>query len=138
MNRHAVVLPISLLVLVSLCGCAANSRGAARDPEPAAVVVMGFHHFEPASVRVRAGQAVRWDNKSLIWHTVTDDPSLAKEANHAAVPPGADAFDSGKVKPGQSYSRTFAVPGTYRYFCRPHENHGMVGQIEVEPAPAAD
>ena len=124
---------IALAALVWLSGCAANRGREGGGPEAAVVVAMKFHSFGPASVTVRTGQTVRWENKSLIWHTVTTDPTLAKDPSHAGVPAGAEVFDSGKVNSGQSYSRTFTVPGTYRYFCKPHESSGMVGQVVVEP-----
>ena len=123
---------VALGGLAWLAGCAAHDASRATGPEATAVVAMKFHSFEPASVSVRAGETVRWENKSMIWHTVTTDPSLAKDASHAGVPAGAKVFDSGKVNSGQSYSRTFIAPGTYRYFCKPHETNGMVGQVVVE------
>jgi plastocyanin len=126
------VVPIALAIL----GCASNhssTQPSAQQPTAAAVVTMHLHSFDPQIVTVRVGQTVRWDNKSFIWHTVTDDPAEAKKPEDAALPPGADAFDSGKVAAGDSYSRTFSVPGTYKYFCRPHESYGMTGQVVVQP-----
>ena len=49
------------------------------------------------------------------------------------LPAGAKPFDSGKVPAGNTYRQTFATPGTYRYFCKPHETKGMVGEIVVQP-----
>lgn len=37
-----------------------------------------------------------------------------------------------RVQPGESFSKTFDVPGTYRYFCIPHEMQGMLGTAIVE------
>jgi len=48
------------------------------------------------------------------------------------LPKGATAFDSGFIPPGGDYSYTFTVPGTYRYFCLPHEKAGMFGMIVVK------
>jgi plastocyanin len=121
-------------VVVSVGGCASQNPPQAGGPAPGAVVVMHLHSFEPSTVSIKSGQTVRWDNKSFIWHTVTADPAAAKDPSHVELPQGAPAFDSGKVEAGASYSRTFTVPGTYRYICRPHETKGMLGTIVVAPA----
>ena len=36
--------------------------------------------------------------------------------------------------PGESFSLTFDTPGTYGYYCEPHQGAGMAGEW---PAPAA-
>lgn len=88
--------------------------------------------FEPAEVRIPQGGKVVWKNSSALVHTVTDDPRVANDPADAILPEGAQPWDSGELRPGQTYSRRFDVPGTYRYFCKPHENHRMVGTIVVE------
>lgn len=90
--------------------------GADEDAAPEAVVVtMSANRFQPGTVRVRAGGTVTWRNTSELVHTVT-----------------GSGFDSGNVGPGRSYSRTFARPGTYRYWCVPHRQAGMTGTVIVE------
>jgi plastocyanin len=89
--------------------------------------------FEPASMTVPRGATVTWRNTGQVAHTVTDDPSKAVTAADAQLPPGAQAWDSGNLNPGQTFSRTFDVPGTYKYFCQPHEAAGMLGTITVTP-----
>lgn len=118
-----------------LCGggCA-HSKPHGPDQPSAAVVQMHFHSFEPKSVTIHAGEAVLWKNTSLIWHTVTADPADAKRPEDVSLPAGAQAFDSGKVPAGDTYRQLFTVPGTYRYFCRPHELKGMIGEVIVKPA----
>ena len=44
-----------------------------------------------------------------------------------------EAWDSGQLNGGQSFSHTFDAPGDYTYFCMPHESLGMVGHITVTP-----
>jgi plastocyanin len=66
-------------------------------------------------------------------HTVTGDPSLAAVPANVQLPAGAQAFDSGAVQPGSTYTLTFTVPGTYRYVCLPHEGAGMLGTVIVNP-----
>ena len=88
--------------------------------------------YVPEEVTVRAGQTVVWTNTSSMFHTVTADPVLAKDRSHAQLPEGAGPFDSGNIAPGEAFRHTFEVPGTYVYFCIPHEAVGMVGRIIVQ------
>lgn len=93
--------------------------------------------FVPARITIRSGERVSWFNASMQAHTVTDEPGKAAFSGDAQLPPGASAFDSGLVQPRHSYSRLFAKPGTYRYFCIPHESATMTGTIVVLPATGA-
>ena len=76
--------------------------------------------FEPASLTIAKGTTVTWRNSSQMVHTVTDDPGKASNKADAALPSGAQAWDSGNLNPGQTFSHTFDTPGTYNYFCIPH------------------
>jgi plastocyanin len=116
-------------------GCASAPTSLPGQPAPAAVVECHLHSFEPATVTIKAGQAVLWRNTTtLVWHTVTLDPSLAEKQEDVAMPTGAKTFDSGKISSGDSFEHVFDVPGTYKYFCQPHESHGMLGEVIVQPA----
>jgi plastocyanin len=105
-----------------LCGgCTSSQPAAGNGANPttaptgsAAVVAMNFHSFEPKSITIRSGQTVEWKNKSLVWHTVTADPKLAKRSEDVALPHGVEPFDSGKVGLGGTYRHAFTAPGTYR------------------------
>jgi plastocyanin len=123
-----------LMMAGFLCACTGAAPRSADGPQAATVVRMGFHSFEPAQTTIAVGQTVEWANDSMLWHTVTCDPALAKRPEDAALPPGAARFDSGKVDAGHRFSHTFTVPGTYRYFCQPHELNGMVGEVKVTGA----
>lgn len=95
--------------------------------------------FAPETITVAVGDTVTWDNASGEQHTVT--------AEGDSLPDGADYFASGEasseedanddlsasfVGPGESYSHTFETPGTYRYYCIPHQEAGMAGTVVVE------
>lgn len=78
--------------------------------------------FSPASLTVSPGTAVTWTNNGRRPHTVTGDAGL---------------WDSGMLRPGQSFSFTFQTPGTYTYNCSVHG--GMMGTVVVAgAAPVAD
>jgi plastocyanin len=89
--------------------------------------------FDPATLTVAKGTTVTWRNTSQIGHTVTADPSKAETASDAVLPSGVQPWDAGTLNPGSSVSHTFDVPGTYKYFCQPHEAAGMLGTIVVTP-----
>jgi plastocyanin len=89
--------------------------------------------FDPSSLTVPRGTTVTWRNTSQLVHTVTDDPAKAATATDAQLPAGVQSWDSGDLNPGQSYSHLFDTPGTYKYFCQPHETAGMLGTVIVSP-----
>jgi plastocyanin len=72
--------------------------------------------FKPPHVTVAPGTTVKWVNKDKAPHTAT-----------STQPRGA--FDSGKLKQGQSYSVKFKHPGTYKYYCKIHPD--MRGTVTV-------
>ncbi len=111
---------------------AAGSRPAAAPTDTAVVGMDNRLRFLPDTVRVRPGQAVRWENGSDLVHTVTADPALAALESSVRLPDGASPFDSGDIVPEDVYARVFDVPGTYKYVCVPHERAGMVGWVIVE------
>jgi plastocyanin len=130
---HSIQL-VSVFGLLALAGCGLS--GPAHDPvKPGMVGVdMGFASFEPDTIHVKAGQTVAFRNNAVITHTVTDDPKLAMDPKDASAPAGAAPFNSGDLAPGQVFTQTFTVPGTYVYFCMHHEDDGMVAKVIVDPA----
>lgn len=103
--------------------------------DPAVVVEMTNRvTFAPDSVRIAVGETVRWDNTSLIAHTVTADPDEATLDGSVRLPESADPFNSGMMDAGESFSHTFTTPGVYKYFCIPHEGAQMNGVVVVTPS----
>lgn len=105
---------------------------AAAQDAPAAVVEMQDLEFQPATVTISVGDTVRWNNTSAMVHTVTADVEQAADPASVALPEGAEPFDSGFLQPGESFTHTFEVAGSYTYFCIPHEGAGMIAQVIVE------
>ena len=72
--------------------------------------------FAPARLTVKTGTTVTWRNEDDIPHTVTASNRL---------------FKSKALDTDDSFSFTFAAPGTYEYFCSLHPR--MTGTVVVEP-----
>jgi len=105
----------------------------ARANEPAVVIKMLDvpASFEPAEATINVGDTIRWENAGVSVHHAGSDPSTAMKASDVANPDGAKPFDSGLIKPGDSFSYTFTKPGIYKYVCIAHEGSGMLGQVTV-------
>ncbi len=110
----------------------AERSGRNVSEKEAAVHMTNTLRYVPADVTITAGQSVVWTNTSSMVHTVTADPSLARDPGHVQLPQGARPFNSGDLVPGGTFRHGFDVPGTYVYFCIPHEALGMVGRITVQ------
>jgi plastocyanin len=126
--RRALVLTFFAVVLLAAC---AGDRGVV-------IEMQSGQRFAPAQLHIQAGQTVTWSNESSESHTVT--------AFEDSIPEGAEYFASGGasseaaarddvadglLKPGDTFQMTFDVPGTYRFFCIPHESSGMKGTVVV-------
>jgi plastocyanin len=119
-------------------GVSADLARQVRDVVPTDVTVQmrsvdGDNEFDPPVVQTVPGGQVTWDNVSGT-HTAT-----AYHADNGArhrVPNQVSPFDSGELAEGESFAHTFEQPGVYNYFCRPHEDQGMVGVVIVgDPSP---
>jgi amicyanin len=90
------------------------------EPAPAAEAVkvtIDNFTFDPPELTVAAGTRVTWLNRDDVPHTAT---STARPK----------AFDSGTLDTDQTFTHTFAAPGTYEYFCAVHPK--MTGRIIVK------
>ncbi len=82
--------------------------------------------FEPARLTVQVGDTVTWTMGPGDPHTVTSGTY-----NASGVHPDG-LFDSGQLRPGETFSVTFVEPGEVRYVCAIHADSGMTGRIVVE------
>lgn len=129
LSRRTSVLFLLALVLVAFAGsCGGDGGGASASPEPSdtsssvvepaggaakgTVVSVKGMAFDPAKLRVRAGETVTWR---------FDDRAVA----HNVV---GDGFKSALKRSG-TFSHTFAEPGSYPYRCTVHP--GMKGSVVV-------
>jgi plastocyanin len=120
----------AVVAAVLLSACSSSTDG---------VVMNGGQSFVPREITVKAGDTLTFTNEGSAPHTVT--------AYEDAIPDGADYFSSGEfasesaarddpsggfVTEGETFEVTLDTPGTYEYFCIPHEQQGMTGTIVVE------
>lgn len=124
----------AVVLLAAAAHPAPASSSAALPPRSPDATVRATNtiSFEPRTVTIPVGGTVEWINASVLVHTVTDDPEKATVEGSWALPDGAEGFDSGNLAPDATFSHTFTVPGTYRYFCIPHEGAKMWGTVVVE------
>jgi plastocyanin len=104
-------------------------------------VGMTSQAFEPEAIEVEVGTEVVWQNTNSRAHTVTAyENAIPDEADYFATggfdseQAARDAWyadGSGNIYGGDTFSYTVEVPGTYDYFCIPHEGGGMAGRIVV-------
>ena len=115
----------AMLAAGLLLGACFSDRASTSGPElderlcdgtvrPGVVVIRDFG-FHPATIRVRAGEEVRWVNCEDVQHTATAD---------------GGAWDSGLLGNGTVYRRTFPAGGSFAYHCEPHPF--MEGVVVVE------
>ena len=105
----------SLIAVVSLfwgspLACAQNSQA----PKTHTVVMEGTR-FEPADLKISAGDTVIWVNKDPFPHTAT-----AKSGD----------FDSKEIETGKSWKNLFKTKGDFAYTCTLHPT--MKGTLKVE------
>ena len=94
--------------------------------------------FDPERIEVSAGETVTFTNDSDESHTVTAYSDGVPEGGDYFASGGFDSEDAarsdlsaGLIAPGESFEVTLDGPGTYSYFCIPHEGAGMRGTIVV-------
>lgn len=103
------------------CGMNVGVTRAARKGATT-VVSESENTFSGKNITIQLGDTVTWTNIGVEDHTATSDNGL---------------WDSGRMKPGQSFSHTFKTPGFYPYNCVYHKAMGMKGTITVNPAAPA-
>ncbi len=107
---------LARLVALSLLGTLVFAPSVGAQEE--VTVRMQDNFFAPANITVEPGTTVTWVQSGNNPHTTTSYDGL---------------WDSGLLpgSSGQTFSFTFEEPGTYHYFCIPHEDLGMVGTVTV-------
>jgi plastocyanin len=78
-------------------------------------------NFQPANIKVVIGV-----NNTIVWN---DTDFVQHNIESKSIPAGAEAWNSGTLNQGQTYTMTLVVPGNYTYYCEIHP--WMLGTIEV-------
>lgn len=109
---------LSVLLLLTLtAGC--NDEVTGNDaPENAIVLGTADNQFTPTTARIRQNGTVTW--QFLVEHTVIFE-TQAGSPDHIQ-----DAVAN------TTRSRTFSVPGTFRYICDDQAHPPMAGFVNVE------
>lgn len=137
MDRRAFLTTTAGVTAVSLAGCiGASSEQINYDIGMSASDFLPEDDFEP-----HVGDRVRWRNTGMRTHTVTayeagipDDATYFASGGFNSEKAAREAWHErggGGIESGKTFTVTFEVPGTYNYFCIPHEPTGMVGQFTV-------
>jgi len=130
MQRSFRVALVGLVAVLTLAGCGKDSKED-KDAKPAAssangsvplsgeapVDIVNFE-FKPQKVMVKPGTKVTWTNRDTAIHDIKDTSSLA-------TPQSKD------LAKGDTFSITYAQPGSYSYICGIHQY--MMGTVEVVP-----
>jgi len=110
-----ILLFLSIVGIIMISGC--NTKRSMTDnesiPQNAVYINIQNSSFEPAGIAISKGQTIIWKNSDGILHSVK---SVTGE------------FDSGIIKPGQTYSYKFDIDGPYQYYCATHRSmhHGNI------------
>jgi plastocyanin len=115
-----------LLAVVVLSSAALAPACSSEDPADAAdadvvEVAVSSNQFEPASVKIKVGQTVRWTWRGGS-HNIRSGPDCDQPD---------DKFGA-SIRSGGTFEKKFEVAGSFPYYCEPHCSMGMKGEIIVE------
>lgn len=90
----------------------------------------GFHAFDPNAAIISPGTTVKW-----VWtgrggaHNVVSLPFVSSNSGYE--------FSSGKLTDdaGHTFTYTFEIQDTVRYFCESHLANGMKGALVIKSSP---
>jgi len=119
-----------LFLLLTACSVTKTITVTPQDssqvPQESSLIGQGNHHqviieavtFVPLEIDIKLGDTVTWVNEDTNIHTVTTWHHFQDEDDitHAYI---GETWDSGDIKPGQSFSRTFNQLGIYEYLSLP-------------------
>ena len=117
MKRTCWSLSIAALAIMLIMMAGRNKASGTALPEdkPSTEIKIDNFSFSPNPVTVPAGTTLRWTNRDDIPHNVVADDK---------------SFKSKVMDTDETFSYTFAKPGTYTYFCSIHPK--MTGKIVVQ------
>ncbi|QLG47365.1 cupredoxin domain-containing protein [Natrinema halophilum] len=143
MHRRRYLAAVGTSLSVGLAGC--SSALAVFEDNPCSGedchIGMNRTEFLPKTHEITVGETVVWKNTSEADHTVTAYENLIPDEAAFFATGGFEdqetAYDAWRDERGggigtrETFEHTFDVPGTYEYFCIPHERANMTGEIVV-------
>ena len=131
--RALLSVGLAALLVAGACGDsdtpdAGEAAPASKTDSDANTVTMRLIAFKPAEIEVATGDTVTWVQKDAGAHTVTS--GTIEQGGGGVTERPDDKFDSGDIATGKTYEFTFAVAGTYPYFCAIHPAT-MRGEVRV-------
>jgi plastocyanin len=123
MRRSGGPLAAALVAVLAVAGCGGGGGdGDTKDAQPASskpgqIRIANFE-FKPQTAVVKPGTTVTWTNADSSIHDIKDTSPLATPT-------------SPSLSQGDTFSITYAEPGTYSYVCGIHPY--MTGTVEVAP-----
>ena len=94
-----------------------SASGSVPHSGKAPVKIVNFE-FKPQNVKVKPGTEVTWTNDDTAIHDIKDTSPL-------------NTPKSKEMVKGETFSITYAAPGSYSYICGIHQY--MTGSVEVVP-----
>jgi plastocyanin len=123
-TARAVVVALIAVLGLAACGGGGDKDHKAKPPPGggplsgvAPVGIIDFE-FKPKTVTVKPGTKVTWTNEDTNIHDVKDTSPLATPVSQ-------------ELSKGDTFSITYAQPGSYNYVCGIHPY--MTGIVEVVP-----
>ena len=108
-----IVAFLALILATALLASQAAPAAQSGPAQASGAKTVGINHFKfhPQMLDVAKGTKVVFSNSADVAHTATD----------------GGVFDSGRIKPGESFSVRFEQKGTFRYHCEIHPfMHGKI------------
>lgn len=93
---------LSVLAVLLAVGLFAPAASLAAERH---VVIIKDMQYAPASIEIRVGDTVVWENRDDRDHSAAADDK---------------SFSSGNIRAGASFSHTFTRTGTFKYGCQYH------------------
>lgn len=139
MRQARLLATRALLVAIAFAALSSGYGGArpAGAQETVAVTLGDFFFCDP-SLAPGACQTVVSAGDTVIWEyrTGSEGHTVTHCGDSCDAPTDTPLWDSGGLSAGQTFSYTFAAPGTYHYYCRFHPE-AMRAVVLVEARPAA-
>ncbi len=113
-GKHCTKIFLGLCLVMSASWAWGNSK-------PYSILIEGFApYFSPQQAFVTSGIPIVWENPTATPHTITHDG--CKEG-------GVCVFNSGAIRPHETFEIPSLPPGQYSYYCTLHPI--MRGMVEV-------